>query len=207
MLCECGTMWAQWWFHLVRNIDKLVFEPDKFFLPHPINPYGLLGVCRVGKEGENVEYISSRGDWMYRNTKITLGLSILFSVYMLYLFLCWATLSKAFPEYYVFPFLRVSQLSVFQYWVNFVALISLVAWVVWFLQLIRETKWHPLVIILWWVITVHLRMIVDCGYISMLLDPLLLVELILWFIHWIRLGQFRKVYRRQATEIWEQTPI
>jgi hypothetical protein len=75
---------------------------------------------------------------MSKKTRVTLGLAIVFSVYLQYLFVEAST--KSFLQYYLIPFFRVSQDIVFSYWLNLVALMALILWVIWFVQFVREDK-------------------------------------------------------------------
>lgn len=72
---------------------------------------------------------------MSRNTRITLALAIVLSVYMLYLLL----INKAPYPYYLFPFFA-SPLDIVSYWINTISLIALALWVIWCVLFIRDNR-------------------------------------------------------------------
>jgi hypothetical protein len=105
--------------------------------------------CAIREHGENkritnflVECKSIGGAIVSRNTRITLGLSVVFSVYMIYLFWAWAVFRSWVTEtFYVVPFFNFRQPGEsFLSWINLIVFITLVLWVVWVVLLIKDSK-------------------------------------------------------------------
>ena len=79
---------------------------------------------------------------MSRTTRMALGLSAGFTVYMIYLFWAWSVFkSWGTITFYVVPFFNFKQPGEsFLSWINLIVSITLVLWIVWVVLFIKDSK-------------------------------------------------------------------